>query len=561
MNLLRIALAQMNATVGGLKDNVQKIREAIIKAKQSEAHLIAFPELAICGYPPEDLLLKPAFIRACRKALDEIIPLSDGIIVIVGFPEEDGKLYNSVAVLYNKKLIATYRKHCLPNYGVFDEDRYFVASNNNLVFVAEDFRFGVSICEDIWQLKGPPLAQALQGNAQLLVNVSASPYHQGKGKTREAMLASRAVEASAAIAFCNLIGGQDELVFDGGSVVFDSHGTLLARSKPFEEELLLADLPLPTLAKKGTTLKEIEIPFKSLPKPKAPLPKSIADPLENLDEIYQALVLGTKDYIRKNGFKKVVLGLSGGIDSSLVACIAVDALSASNVIGVSMPSQYSSEHSREDAAILAKALNIKLLTLPIESVFQAYTKLFEPVFSEAQSDITEENLQSRIRGTLMMALSNKFGWLVLTTGNKSEMSVGYATLYGDMAGGFAVIKDVPKILVYELAKRRNALNSVIPERVFTKPPSAELRPNQKDSDSLPDYAVLDPILYHYIEENWGLAEFLRKGYSPDVVKKVIEMVDRAEYKRRQAPPGIKITPRALGKDWRLPLTNLFTEEL
>jgi len=577
MNVIRIALGQINPVVGGLKENVRKITQRIIEARDKGARLIAFPELSISGYPPEDLLLKPAFIRSCREALNEVMKASQGIIVIVGFPEEhEGDLYNAAAILCNGKLSGIYRKHLLPNYGVFDENRYFAASHDNQVYVADGLRFGVTICEDIWHPTGPHEAQAALGSAELLINISASPYQRGKAKMRERMFAVRAGDSLSAVAFCNIVGGQDELVFDGGSVVIDPTGNVLARGHQFQEELVMADIDEESLLRqrlldphgrkerieerKVAVPIEIPVQFQAKMKPSHPLDPSFVMPLGDIEEVYQALVLGTHDYLTKNGFKSAVIGLSGGIDSALVACVAVDALGASNVMAVSMPSGYTSTASKEDAAQLASALGIKLMTIPIEEIFMAFQRTLEPIFLKGKADATEENLQSRIRGMLLMALSNKFGWLVLTTGNKSEMSVGYATLYGDMAGGFAVIKDVPKILVYELCRYRNTIKPVIPENIFKKAPSAELRPNQKDTDSLPEYSELDPILRAYIEQNLSFPEMSTNGFDPRTVQKVVKMVDRAEYKRRQAPPGVKITPRALGKDWRLPLTNHFVEE-
>jgi len=577
VSVIRIALGQINPVVGGLKENVRKINQCMAEARDKGVRLIAFPELSISGYPPEDLLLKPAFIRACREALNEIVKVSQGITVIVGFPEEhEGNLYNAAAVICNGKLAGTYRKHYLPNYGVFDEDRYFAASRDNQVYVADGLRFGVTICEDMWYPAGPHEAQAALGNAELLINISASPYHRGKAKTRERMLAVRASDSVAAVAFCNLVGGQDELVFDGGSVIIDPSGNLLARGHQFLEELVIADIGDESLLRhrlfdprgrkerleeqNATIPVDVPIQFQMKMKPTPPIQPNFVMPLGDIEEVYQALVLGTHDYITKNGFKNVVIGLSGGIDSALVACVASDALGPSNVMAVSMPSGYTSTASKEDAAQLASALGIKLLTVPIEEIFRAFQSTLDPIFPKGKADSTEENLQSRIRGMLLMALSNKFGWLVLTTGNKSEMSVGYATLYGDMAGGFAVIKDVPKVLVYELCRYRNTIKPVIPENIFRKAPTAELRPNQKDTDTLPEYSELDPILRAYIEQNLSFPEMSTNGFDARTVQKVVKMVDHAEYKRRQAPPGVKITPRALGKDWRLPLTNHFVEE-
>lgn len=578
MQSIRIALAQINATVGDLERNKRQIIEGIERAKGCAVDLVVFPELAVTGYPPEDLLLKPSFVLGSRAAIDEIRATTDGITAVVGFVDVDSDIYNAAAVLHDGALAGVYRKHYLPTYGVFDEDRYFRAGTTNDLFVWQDIAIGVSICEDIWYPEGPPQVQA-RGGAQILVNLSASPYHMGKAATRERMLATRAADNVAIVAFCNLVGGQDELVFDGGSVVFDERGELIARAAQFEEDFLIVDVEVSSVFRwrlhdprwrkqPAPNVRYISLaPFaqknrtSSTATEVAPKGKkaAIRPPLSLTEEIYRALVLGTRDYVRKNGFQKVVVGLSGGIDSSLVACIAADALGPENVTGVAMPSRYNAEISQADAAQLARNLGIHFMTLPIEPIFQSYLDILSEPFSGYQSDVTEENLQARIRGNLLMALSNKFGWLVLTTGNKSEMSVGYATLYGDMAGGFAVIKDVPKTLVYELARWRNAQpgGPVIPERVLTRAPSAELRPNQKDTDSLPPYEVLDPILRAYVEEDLSPAEIVAQGFDRATVEQVCRMVDVSEYKRRQAPPGVKITPRALGRDRRLPITNRF----
>jgi NAD+ synthase (glutamine-hydrolysing) len=573
---LRIALAQVNCTVGDLCGNAEKISEHIRRARNAGARLVVFPEMAVSGYPPEDLLLKPSFARSCLKSIQKIATECSGIIAVIGFPEAHDDLYNSAAVIADREIVGVSRKHYLPNYGVFDEDRYFQAGQEIVVFSENGWTFGVSICEDIWYPEGPPAAQALYGDAHLLVNISASPYHVGKRQSRESMLATRANDNVAAVAFCNSVGGQDELIFDGSSAVFDSRGAVLARGCQFREELVLADISIDDVlrqrlldprrrklkrhgAVQETPVRRVSVFVKD---PVAMVPLSghrCAEPLSGISEVYQALLLGTHDYVCKNGFKKVVLGLSGGIDSSLVACISVDALGADNVVGVSMPSRYSSQHSQDDAARLADALGIRYFTLKIDPVFHSYLQLLAPVFHGKESDLTEENLQARIRGTILMALSNKFGWLVLTTGNKSETSTGFATLYGDMAGGFAVIKDVTKEMVYELARHRNTIAPVVPEAIFTKPPSAELRPDQKDSDSLPEYRDLDPILAAYVERNLSIPEIVAGGFGCETVHEVVRMVDRAEYKRRQGPPGIKITPRAFGKDRRFPITNNFRE--
>lgn len=581
---LRLALAQIDPTVGDLDGNVQKIVACLRRAREVGADLIAFPELAVTGYPPEDLLLKPSFIGANRAAVEEIAAVSEGLTAIVGFADADGDVYNAAAVLHDGALTSIYRKHYLPTYSVFDEDRTFRAGEENVVFARGDAIIGVSICEDIWHPGGPPQAQA-RGGAQLLINISASPYHAGKGAGRERMLATRAADNVAIVAFCNLVGGQDELVFDGRSAIFDASGDVIARGTQFEEDLVVADMDVRSVfrrrlhdprRRKEPTADVTRIDLPSTEKSAFSISEGseaaeatktrfltprITEPLPRLEEVYRALTLGTRDYVGKNGFERVVIGLSGGVDSALTACLAADALGPENVTGVAMPSRYSADFSESDAARLAENLGIDFLVIPIEEVFQAYRKTLADIFAEEKPDVTEENLQARTRGNLLMALSNKFGWLVLTTGNKSEMSVGYATLYGDMAGGFAVIKDVPKTVVYELARWRNAQGDapVIPERVLTRAPSAELRPEQKDTDSLPPYDVLDAILQAYVEEDIGLDDIVAMGFDESLVREVIQMVDRNEYKRRQAPPGVRITPRALGKDRRLPITNRFEE--
>jgi NAD+ synthase (glutamine-hydrolysing) len=573
VRILRLALAQMNSTVGDLAGNIQKISEAIARASESKVDLIVFPELAITGYPPEDLLLKPQFIEENLDALQKVAKQCKGLTAIVGFVDRQEDIYNAAAVIHDGALRAIYHKCYLPNYGVFDENRYFQAGRGAPVFLLNEMTIGVNICEDIWYPEGPTYAQALGGGAEVIVNINASPYHAGKGLFREEMIATRARDNAAIIAYVNLVGGQDELVFDGGSFVSNERGEILARAKQFRESLLIIDLPVDSVfrarlhdprrrtEKLERTFPEVQKVLLGNTKSKGnriPLSPSLEDRLPRLDEVYSALTLGLADYVHKNGFKKGVIGLSGGIDSALTAAIAVDALGRENIVGVFMPSRYTSQESEEDVQSLARNLGIRLITLSIESPFQSYLSLLSQEFKKNPADITEENLQSRIRGNLMMALSNKFGWLVLTTGNKSELSVGYATLYGDMAGGFAVIKDVWKTLVYELALERNKKGKpVIPERTFTRPPTAELRPNQTDQDSLPPYEVLDPILKAYVEEDKSYDEIVAMGFDPTVIAKVIALVDLSEFKRRQAPPGIKLTPRALGKDRRMPITNRY----
>jgi len=575
MRTLRIGLCQINTTVGDIEGNTKKILDYIAKGKKMGADLLVFPEMAVTGYPPEDLLLMPKFIEANLRAVNKITKATTSITAIVGFVHKDGDIFNSAALLHNGKMIDVYSKTYLPNYGVFDEDRYFQVGKENFIFTLKSTPIGLSICEDLWYPGDPIRTQALYGGAELIVNISSSPYHAGKTIFRDKMISTRASDNSAIVAYCNLVGGQDELVFDGGSLVIDQRGELIVRGKQFEEDLVLADLDMEAVfrmrlhdprirrerfSEEEKGLRKIELPAQIHSAKKwPPIPKRDQKPLDRLAEIYSALVLGTGDYIRKNGFQRVLIGLSGGIDSALTAAIAVDALGKQGVVGVTMPSQYSSKESLDDAKLLAKNLGIRFLTIPITEIFQAYLKTLSPSFKGLKPDVTEENIQARIRGNILMALSNKLGRLVLTTGNKSEMSVGYCTLYGDMAGGYAVLKDVPKTLVYELTKLKNKKEkrNIIPKRVFIKPPSAELRPNQKDEDSLPPYPVLDPILQAYVEEDKGVEDIAKMGFKERLIKEVIQMVDRNEYKRRQSPPGVKITHRALGKDRRLPVTNKY----
>ncbi len=573
MRRLRLGLAQINVTVGDIPGNTKKLLEWIERGRGAGCDLLAFPELSITGYPPEDLLFKPQFIEANLRALQELIRASRGLTVIVGFVDRRDGIYNAAALLHDGVLAGVYHKQYLPNYGVFDEKRYFEPGQEAPVFIRDGTVIGINVCEDIWVPTGPAARQA-QAGAEVVITINASPYHAEKWRQREKMLATRASDNRAILAYCNLVGGQDELVFDGQSFVFNEQGERLAMGHAFEEDLVVVDLDvdsvLPSRVDHPSLLYEtietqVPVPRIELSaiaaSPKPALPTRSIQPLERVEEVYRALTLGTRDYVRKNGFQRVVIGLSGGIDSSLVACIAADALGQENVVGVSMPSPFSSRGTRSDAQRLVRALGIEFHRLPITRVFGAYRRALTALFKGLKEDVAEENLQARIRGNLLMALSNKFGWLVLTTGNKSELGVGYCTLYGDMAGGFAVIKDVPKTLVYDLARYRNARDRrlVIPESVFTRSPSAELRPDQTDQDTLPPYEVLDPILQAYVEEDRSLSDIVALGFDEATVRKVIEMVDRNEYKRRQGPPGIKITPRAFGKDWRLPIVNRFRE--
>jgi NAD+ synthase (glutamine-hydrolysing) len=585
MKPFRIAMAQMNPTVGDLDGNVRRMREWLREARKAKADLIAYPELVVTGYPPEDLLLKPAFLKDTQRALKDVIRHCRGIAAVVGtvavgplstagtghpmiVPAGRHELYNAAAVIANGRMITTYCKRCLPNYGVFDESRYFQPGHRIPVIVLNGTCFGVNICEDMWVQHGPTQAQAAAG-ADVIVNINASPFHVGKSRYREQMLATRARDNGVIVTYTNLVGGQDELVFDGNSLIVDQSGDVILRAKPFEEDLLLADLNTGDVARARMSpvrrtlqtptrlIERLAISNASIRRPRPRLVSSMAPLIDPLEEVYRALVVGIRDYVRKNGFKQVVIGLSGGIDSALTAVLAVDALGADHVLAVFMPSPYTSRESREDAEDIARRLSIRVETIPITRPFKTYLRSLDPLLEGRPVDMTEENLQARIRGNFLMALSNKFGYLVLTTGNKSEMSVGYATLYGDMAGGFAVIKDVPKTMVYELASLRNRAGAspVIPKRVFERPPSAELKPNQTDQDTLPPYEILDPILKAYVEEDRSPEEIMESGFEPKTVARVVAMVDRSEYKRRQAPIGIKITHRAFGKDRRMPVTN------
>jgi NAD+ synthase (glutamine-hydrolysing) len=587
MRTFRIAMVQMNPTVGDLDGNVRRITAWLREANKAKPDLVAFPELVITGYPPEDLLLKPQFVADNRSALNDVIRACRDCVAVVGYvgqgsstglregaasvlPAGRHELYNAAAVIADRRLAATYAKWYLPNYGVFDESRYFNPGRRLPLVTVRGTVVGVNICEDIWLPEGPTRGQANAG-AEVIVNINASPFHVGKSRSREEMLATRARDNGVILTYTNTVGGQDELVFDGNSVVMDHTGQVIARARGFEEDLLVLDLNVEAVAraraaegrkpglsrKAAASIDRVELKGRPTARRTRLVPpiEMLADPL---DEVYHALTVGVRDYVSKNGFKQVVIGLSGGIDSALTAVIAVDALGADNVLGVFMPSPYTSRESREDTQDLVRRLGIHLKTLPITPPFQTYLQTLKPAFTGTKTDATEENLQARIRGNLLMALSNKFGHLVLTTGNKSEMSVGYATLYGDMAGGFAVIKDVPKTMVYELAKRRNGRrNAVIPKRTLDRPPTAELRPDQKDEDSLPPYPVLDPILKAYVEDDRSVEEMVEMGFDRKTVLRVVGLVDRSEYKRRQAPVGIKITHRGLGKDRRMPITNKY----
>ena len=573
MRRMRVALAQVNPTVGAVEANARMVIEWMDRARALGADVVAFPELVLTGYPPEDLVFKPAFIEANLRALADVAAHSKGVTAVVGFVDKRDDIFNAAAMLHDGRHVGTYHKQYLPNYGVFDENRYFQAGTESPVFTLGDRVLATNICEDIWYPTGPTTAQALAG-ADLVISINASPFHAGKAQFREKMLATRAADDLVCLAFVNTVGGQDELVFDGQSFIFDEKGERVARGRAFEEDLVVADLELDNVFRARLhdsrrrkeklhtegSARRIVLPPLPAP-PRAALPPRETPEIGRLEEIYQALVVGLRDYVRKNGFRHVAVGLSGGIDSALVACIAVEALGAANVTGVTMPSPYSSAGTRRDAARVAKHLGIEFLRLPITGVFTAYRRALAKPFKGLKEDVAEENLQARIRGNYLMALSNKFGWLILTTGNKSEIGVGYSTLYGDMAGGFAVIKDVPKTLVYEVSEHVNARagRELIPRSIFDRPPSAELRPGQTDQDSLPPYPALDAILEAYVEGDQSLPEIVARGFDEATVRRVIALVDRNEYKRRQGPIGIKITPRAFGRDWRLPIVNQFKE--
>ncbi|NPV79475.1 MAG: NAD+ synthase [Firmicutes bacterium] len=623
MACLRLAAAQINPVVGDISFNKSRILEVMGEARKWKADVIIFPELAVTGYPPEDLLLKPKFIEGNQRCVYEIAASTTehDAIVIMGFVDKQDDIFNSACIIHRGRVCGVYHKSYLPNYGVFDEERYFCAGTKPMVVKTEKASLGISICEDIWYPGGPIADETVLGGAEIIINISASPYHIGKSAQRERMLRTRAQDHAAIVAFVNMVGGQDELVFDGNSLIIDERGEIIARGKPFEEDLIMADVftqkvfsrrlhdPRRRKARKngnglrddggldivilesqtaddgvkpdlpnGPGLARSDLPdHHRIPnrsgisdQHRAPDREAISCFAESsavnltsdvVHEAYLALSLGLRDYVRKNGFEKVVVGLSGGIDSALTATIAADALGNENVVGVSMPSRFTEDRSIKDASELAANLGIEFKVIPIEPIFNSYLESLKKIFRDLPFGVTEENLQARIRGNLLMALSNKFGWLVVTTGNKSEMSVGYATLYGDMAGGFALLKDVPKTLVYSLANYRNSMkpDPVIPGNIISRPPTAELRPNQKDTDSLPPYGLLDPIIQAYVEEDIDVPSLIDMGYPQDAVRKVVNLVARSEYKRRQAPPGVKITPRAFGRDRRFPITNHFLE--
>ena len=572
--MVRLALAQINPIVGDLWGNSRLIVEWIGRARDQGANIVLFPELAITGYPPEDLVLKPAFVRDNLKQLDAVVAATSGISAVVGFVDEDGDLFNAAAFIHDGELKAVYHKVFLPNYGVFDEQRYFTPGHRCPIIELGGVRIGVSVCEDCWYPAGPMAWEAHHG-AELLLNINGSPYHEGKRVPREAMIAGRAMDYGAFIAWVNTVGGQDELVFDGNSAIFAPTGDVLARAPSFREDLLVHDVnlgsvpfhrPQESIRREAEGAERLELMVTEVvvpvlraatSQPKLAIQAATVRPLEGAAEVYAAVVLGTHDYVSKQGFKKVVIGLSGGIDSALTAAIAADALGPENVIGVRMPSRFTSPESLEDAGLVAEALGIQLLDFPIELAHKAFEEILADTFGGTKPGVAEENIQPRIRSTILHALSNKFGYIVLTTGNKSELATGYGTLYGDMAGGFAVLKDITKTMVYELCGFRNSISLAIPERVITKPPTAELKPNQKDSDSLPPYEELDPILRGYVEQDLGPEELVAAGNRPEVVARVIQLVDRSEYKRRQYPPGVKITPRAFGRDRRMPIVNRY----
>jgi NAD+ synthase (glutamine-hydrolysing) len=586
LTTVRIGLAQLNSTVGDLAGNTERIIGTLRAADARGCHVVAFPELAITGYPPEDLLLKPRFLRQNLECLERIAAAQAELscAAVVGFVEVGEDIFNAAAVIAEGRVAGVHRKIFLPTYSVFDEDRYFATGCDTAVFNFGSVGVGVDICEDIWYSNGPARAQALEGGAEIILAVNASPFHRGKWRDRETILSARAMDNSAFVCYVNAVGGQDDLLFDGHSLVYRPDGELMARGPSFEEALVIVDLPIgdvfhrrlanPSRRKErarisdsGLAVTNVSLPpfpdvAREAPVAESASPQPVlyqpAGPApETPNETWNGLVLAVRDYIRKNSFSDVALGLSGGIDSALTAAIAVEALGREHVVGVTMPSRYSSDATKSDADILAENLGIRYLTLPIEGPFAATLDALGEAMAGTAPGVAEENLQARIRANYLMTLSNKFGWLILTTGNKSEVAVGYSTLYGDAAGGFAVLKDVPKTLVYALSEYANRNGVVIPESTITRPPTAELRADQKDTDSLPPYEILDPILNLYIEEDRSLEEIVRAGYDETVTRRVTQLVDRAEYKRRQSPPGPKISPKAFGRDRRLPITNRY----
>ena len=584
----RLALAQINPTVGDISGNISKILDYLERARDVQADLVAFPEMATTGYPPEDLLFKRSFLKENVAAMERVAVASKGIAVVLGYvnivslerqSEDVGpEITNAAALCYDGKLVDTYHKIFLPNYGVFDEQRYFQKGSVCPVYEIGGVSIGINICEDIWYSVGPTTVQR-QAGAELIVNINASPFHARKRAFREEMIAERASDHGLTIGYVNTVGGQDELVFDGGSIICDREGGLLARAPSFEESLMVTDLAFPASRVKSES-ELTDIDTTSLGKSnrimvsgsdggfKAQLEnrEANAEPNDGPEEVYRALVMGTGDYLRKSGFSKALIGLSGGVDSALTAVVAVDALGPNNVVGITMPSRYSSEGSIDDSKELAENLGMELWEVPIEPAHSAFIAMLEDRFEGTDSNVAEENVQARVRGNVLMTVANKFGWMVLTTGNKSEMAMGYATLYGDMAGGFAVLKDVPKTTVYELCLWRNrqgeafgTVDDVVPSTIIDKPPSAELREDQLDADSLPPYDILDPVVEAYVEDDLSYQDMVARGFDPQVVRQVITAVDRNEYKRRQAPPGVKITHRAFGKDRRLPIVNRYRQ--